>query len=170
MKRGLERKVQHPASCFVTYRETLAMDDTSKRIIQHLIEDARKSNVDIAKAIGVVEETVRRRRAGLQRDGVYEIVAVPDHRRLGYGVELLLGIEADPSQTGEVVEALSELDEVYRVSFTTGTFNIFAWMRVRSMSDVTTVHNETIGKIPGIGHVVIFCCIDTKKPWTARGP
>ena len=35
------------------------MDDTSKGIIQHLMEDARKSNVEIARAIGVVEETVQ---------------------------------------------------------------------------------------------------------------
>ena len=146
------------------------MDDTGKRIIQHLMKDARKSNVEIAKAMGVVEETVRRRRAGLQRDGVYEIVAVPDYHRLGYGVELLFGIEADPSRIGEVFEALSELDDFFRVSFTTGRFNIFAWLRVRSMNDVTVVHNETIGKIPGIDHAVTFCCIETKKPWTATGP
>ena len=40
------------------------------------MENARKSNIEIAMAIGVVEETVRRRRAGLQRDGVYEVVAI----------------------------------------------------------------------------------------------
>ena len=71
------------------------MNDTDTRILQHLMEDGRKSNVEIAKAIGVSEETVRRRRAGLQRDGVYEIMAVPDYRKLGYGVEMLLVIEAD---------------------------------------------------------------------------
>lgn len=146
------------------------MDDTSKRIIQHLMEDARKSNVEIAKAIGIVEETVRRRRTGLQRDGIYEIVAVPDYRRLGYGVELLLGIEAVSSQIDEAAEALNELDEVYGVSLTTGSFNIFAWLLVRSMNDAATLLNETIGKIPGIGHVVTFCCIETKKGWTATGP
>ena len=94
------------------------MDENDKNILRHLMEDGRKSNVDIADAIGVSEETVRRRRAGLQRDGVYEMVAVPDYRKLGYGVEMLLGIEADSSQTDEVAEALSEVDEVYRVSCT----------------------------------------------------
>lgn len=146
------------------------INDTDIQIIKLLQNDGRKSNVEIAKAVGVSDKTVRRRRAGLQRDGVYEIVAVLDYRRLGYVVELLLGIEAEPSQIGEVAEALSELDEVYRVSYTPGRFDMFAWLRVRSMNDVTTVHNETIGKIPGIGHIVVFLCIDTKKPWTTRGP
>ena len=146
------------------------MNDTDTRILQHLMEDGRKSNVEIAKAIGVSEETVRRRRAGLQRDGVYEVVAIPNYRKLGYGVELLLGIEADGSQVDQVAEALSELDEVYRVSYTTASFNIFACLTVRSMNDVTTVLNEKIRNISGIDRLVTFCCIETKKQWTATGP
>ncbi len=86
------------------------------------------------------------------------------------GVELLLGIEAVSSQIDEVAEALNELHEVYGVSFTTGRFSIFAWLLVRSMNDVATLLNKTIGNIPGIGHVVTFCCIETKKRWTATSP
>ena len=127
------------------------------------------SHSAIAKAIGVSEETVRMRRAGLQRDGVYEVVAIPNYRKLGYGVELLLGIEADGSQLDDVAEALSELEEVYRVSCTTGSFNIFAWLTVRSMNDVTTVLNEKIRNISGIDRVVTFYCIETMKQWTATG-
>ena len=145
------------------------MNDTDTRILQHLMEDGSKSNVEIAKAIGVSEETVRRRRAGLQRDGVYEVVAIPNYRKLGYGVELLLGIEADGSQLDEVAEALSELEEVYRVSCTTGSFNVFAWLTVRSMNDVTTVLNEKIRNISGIDRIVTFYCIETMKQWTATG-
>ena len=145
------------------------MNENDKNILHHLMEDGRKSNVEIAMAIGVSEETVRRRRAGLQRDGVYEIMAVPDYRKLGYGVEILLGIEAVSSQIDEVAEAPSEVDEVYRVSCTTGSFNIFAWLTVRSMNDVTTVLNEKIRNISGIDRVVTFYCIETMKQWTATG-
>ncbi len=109
------------------------MDDTDRGILRHLMVDGRKSNGEIAKAMGVVEETVRRRRASLQRDGAYELVAIPDYRKFGYEVELLLGNEADPSQIDEVAEALNELNEVYRVSCTTGSFNIFAWLMLRSI-------------------------------------
>ena len=95
-------------------------------------------------------------------------MAIPDYRRLGYDVELLLGIEADASQVDEVSEALTELDEVYRVSCTTGSFNIFAWLTVRYMKDVAVVLSEKIRSISGIDRVVT--CIDTKKRWTATGP
>ena len=146
------------------------MNENDKKILRHLMEDGRKSNVEIAMAIGVGEETVRRRRAGLQRDGVYEIMAVPGYHKLGYGVEILLGIEVVSSQIDEVAEALSELDEVYRVSCTTGRFNIFAWLMVRSMEDVAAVLNEKVRSIPGIDRVSTFYCIEPKKPWTPTAP
>ena len=146
------------------------MNENDKNILQHLMEDGRKSNVNIAKGTGIGEETVRRRRVSLLRDGIYETVAVLDHRRLGYEVELLLGIEADSSRTDEVAGALSELDEVHRVSCTTGSFNIYAWVTVRSMKDVAAVLKEKIRSIPGIDRVSTFCCIETKKTWTPTGP
>ncbi len=97
-------------------------------------------------------------------------MAIPDYRKFGYGVELLLGVEADSSQIDEVAEAMSELEDVYRVSFTTGSSNIFVWLAVRSMNDATTALNEKIRNIHGINRVVTLCCIDTKKPWTPTGP
>ncbi len=146
------------------------MNENDKNILQHLTEDGRKSNVEIAMAIGVSEETVRRRRAGLLSEGVYETVVVLDHRKLGYGVEILLGIEADSIQMEEIAEALSELDEVYRASCTTGSFNIFAWLMVQSMADVAAVLSEKVRGIPGIDRVSTFYCIEPKKPWTPTGP
>ncbi len=97
-------------------------------------------------------------------------MAVPDHRKLGYGVEILLGIEADSIQMDEIAEALSELDEVYRVSCRTGSFNIFPWLMAQSMADVAAVLSEKIGSIPGIDRVSTFCCIEPKKPWTPTAP
>jgi len=146
------------------------MDENDKNILRHLMDDGRKSNVDSADSMGVSEEIVRRRKFCLQQERAYEIVAVPDHRKLGYGVEILLGIEADSSQTDEVAEALSEVDEVYRVSCTTGSFNIFAWLTVRSMEDVAAVLDEKVRSIPGIDRVSTFCCIEPKKPWTPTVP
>ena len=40
------------------------LDDTDTRILQHLMVDGRKSNIEIAQAIGVSEQTVRRRKVG----------------------------------------------------------------------------------------------------------
>ena len=52
----------------------------------------------------------------------------------------------------------------------TGSFNIFAWLTVRSMEDVAVVLYEKIRSIPGIDRVLTFYCIETKKKWTPKGP
>ena len=153
----------HFGSSFGKGHTGLAVDDSGNTYVT----DPGNERVQV---FGIAGETVRRRWAGLQRDRIYEIVAVPNHRKLGYGVELLLGIEADSDQMDEVAEALSKLDEVYRVSCMTGSFNVFAWLAVRSMNDATNALNEMISDTPGINLAVKFCCTDTKKPWTPIGP
>jgi len=102
------------------------LDDTDTRILQHLMEDGRISNAEVARAIRVSEETVRRRRSGLARDGVYEVVAVPDYKKLGYDVELVIGMHVGPSRIWEVADEVAEIDEVYRVLITTGSFETVA--------------------------------------------
>ncbi len=146
------------------------MDDTDTRILQHLMEDGRKSNSEIGRDIGVSEETVRRRRAGLQRDGVFETAAVPDYRKLGYGVDLLIGMHVDSSRIWEVADEVAELDEVYRVLVTTGSFEIFVWVTTDSSNETVIRVRRSISSIVGVVRLTTFMCLDTKKPWTATGP
>ena len=146
------------------------MDDTDTRILQHLMEDGRKSNSEIGRDIGVSEETVRRRRAGLHNDGVYEVVAVPDYRKLGYGVELLIGIHVDSSRVWEVANEVAEINEVYRVLVTSGAFEIFVWVTTNSLSETVIRLRRSISSIVGVVRLTTFMCLDTKKRWTATGP
>ena len=99
------------------------MDENDKNILRNLMEDGRKSNVEVANDVHVSEETVRRNIAALQR-----VVAVPDYRKLGYGVDLLIGMHVDSSRIWDVADEVAELDEVYRVLVTSGIFEIFVWV------------------------------------------
>ena len=146
------------------------MDATDTRILRHLMEDGRKSNPEIADDIGVSEETVRKRRVGLLSDGAYETVAVPDFKRLGYGVELLIGMHVEPSRIWEVAEEVAEIDEVYRVLITTGTFEIFVWVMTDSLAETVITVRRSISSIAGVIRLTTFMCLDKKKPWTATGP
>ena len=146
------------------------MDGTDARILHHLMEDGRKSNVEIATAIGVTEETVRRRKVNLLRDGVYETVAVLDYKKLGYGVSLLIGLYVEPSRIWDVADEVAEINEVYRVIVTTGIFEIFAWVMTDSLQETAIEVRKSISDIAGVTRLTTFMCLDTKKPWTAIGP
>ena len=79
-------------------------------------------------------------------------------------------LEEEQLEAPMIAEALSEVDEVYRVSCATGSFNIYVWLMVQSMNDVAAVLSEKVRSIPGIDRVSTFCCIEPKKPWTPTGP
>ncbi len=146
------------------------MDDRDTRILQHLMVDGTKSSGEIAKAIGVSEETVRRRRASLQRDGVYEVVAIPDYRKLGYGIELLIGMYVETPRIWEVADEVAEINEVYRVLVTSGSFEIFVWVTTDSLNETVINVQRPIYSIAGDVRLTTFMCLDTKKRWTATGP
>ena len=146
------------------------MNDTDVKILKHLMEDGRKSSGEIANSIGVSEETVRRRRAGLQNDGVIEVVAVPDYKKLGYEVDLLIGMHVDSSRIWEIADEVAELDEVYRVLVTTGSFEIFVWVTTDSLNETVIRVRRSISSIVGVVRLTTFMCLDTKKRWTATGP
>ena len=146
------------------------MDDRDTRILQHLMVDGTKSSGEIAKAIGVSEGTVRRRRASLQRDGVYEVVAIPDYRKLGYGIELLIGMYVETQRIWEVADEVAEINEVYRVLVTSGSFEIFVWVITDSLQETVIKVRRSISSIAGVTRLTTFTCLDTKKQWTATGP
>ena len=146
------------------------MNDTDMKILKHLMADGRKSNSEIASAIGVSEETVRRRKAGLHNDGVYEVVVVPDYRKLGYGVELLIGMHVDSSRVWEVADEVADINEVYRVLVTSGAFEIFVWVTTNSLNETIIRVPRSISSIVGVARLTTFMCLDTKKRWTATGP
>jgi len=57
------------------------------KLIAELLKDARKSDRDLAKAIGVSQPTASRIRTRLEQEGfVREYAMIPDFRKLGYEI------------------------------------------------------------------------------------
>ena len=127
------------------------------------MKDGRKSNAVIADEVGMSEETVRRRKAALQADGIYEVVAVPNYRKLGYECELLIGMHVDSSRIWEVADEVAELNEVYRVLVTSGSFAIFVWIMTDSLNETVIRVRRSISSIVGVVRLTTF-------QWTATEP
>jgi len=60
------------------------MKDVELRLVCELIRNCRKSDRELAKAIGVSQPTVSRIRTRLEREGVIEYTGIPDLKKLGF--------------------------------------------------------------------------------------
>ena len=63
------------------------MKDVELKLLCELMKDSRRSDRELAKAVGVSQPTVTRTRGKLEKEGyIKEYTIIPDFRKLGYNV------------------------------------------------------------------------------------
>ncbi|HWG62639.1 MAG TPA: Lrp/AsnC family transcriptional regulator [Streptosporangiaceae bacterium] len=102
---------------------SVVLDHLSKRIIEQLQEDGRRSYAAIGKAVGLSEAAVRQRVQRLVDGGVMQIVAVTDPLMLGFHRQTMIGIKCG-GDLEQVADELSGMDEIDYVVITSGSFDL----------------------------------------------
>ena len=100
-----------------------ALDEISKRIIEQLQHDGRRSYASIGKAVGLSEAAVRQRVQRLTDNGVMQIVAVTDPMMLGFHRQTMIGIKCE-GDLERVADHLAGMDEIDYVVITSGSFDL----------------------------------------------
>jgi len=126
------------------------LDATDRRIIALLQLDGRMSNVDIARAIGVAEATVRKRIERLLGEGVIRVVAIPAPDKLDLEVETVIMLKVDLGQVGRIGEQLAAMKEVRAVKYTTGEYDIIIEAVFPSDDDLLQFLTSRLARIQGI--------------------
>ena len=139
------------------------MDELDTKIIEILQDDGRASNAGIARKVGVSEGTVRRRLKRLIQEQYIQVVALPDHAKMGYESQALVGVQVDPDKIDQVSEGLSALDEISWVAVTTGSYDIFAWATLKSAESLGIFLRTKVGIIPGVRRTETFVNLANKK-------
>jgi Lrp/AsnC family transcriptional regulator for asnA, asnC and gidA len=102
---------------------TMVLDEISKRIIEQLQLDGRRSYAAIGKAVGLSEAAVRQRVQRLHETGVMQIVAVTDPLTLGFRRQAMIGLNCD-GDLAQVADDLASMDEIDYVVLTAGSFDL----------------------------------------------
>ena len=63
-----------------------ALKETEVRLIAELMKNSRRSDRDLAKAVGVSQPTISRTRQRLEKEGMIDNTGVPDLAKLGYSI------------------------------------------------------------------------------------
>ena len=98
------------------------MRETEWKLLSELFKNSKRSDRDLAKAIGSSQPTVTRLRSKLEKEGyIREYTIIPDFHKLGYGILAITFFKYkksfDAEKTRKAKEILSE-------SFKKGPFEI----------------------------------------------
>ena len=141
----------------------MPLDELDHKIIELLQRDGRSSNIELAKLAGVSEGTIRRRFRSLVDDGVIHVTALLDPNKIGKPTTALVGLEVDPSRVDPVSNELSALPDVQFAAITTGAFDIFIWVALRSAQELSLFLRNNVGSIEGVRRTETFVNLSIKK-------
>ncbi|TFD52967.1 Lrp/AsnC family transcriptional regulator [Cryobacterium sp. Hh11] len=138
------------------------LDDVSKKIIEQLQVDGRRSYAEIGKAVGLSEAAVRQRVQKLTDSGVMQVVAVTDPMQLGFFRQAMIGIRAS-ADTRILAEQLAAIDAVDYVVLTAGTFDILAEVVCEDDDELLELLNSKIRNLEGVLSTETFVYLKLHK-------
>lgn len=135
----------------------LAMDELDTAIVRELQRDARQTNRELARTLGIAPSTCLERVRGLRNRGVITgYRATVDLRALGRPVQALLAVRIRPLSR-EVIEGfktyLVTLPEVLSVFVVAGGDDFLVHV---SVADVDRLHAFLMDRVSGRKEVVDF--------------
>jgi len=120
--------------------ENGALDATNLRLLAELVEDARLSQAELGRRVGLSPPAVAERLGRLERDGVilgYRAEVAPV--ALGYTLAAVLRMRPAPRQIPKVAEVARETPEVVECHRVTGEDCFYMKLHVRSVEHLEEV-------------------------------
>lgn len=141
--------------------ENLHLDTRSKKIIEELQHDGRRTYSEIGKAVGLSEAAVRQRVTKLIDSGAMQIVAVTDPRQLGFARQAMIGIRVTGAIT-PVADTIADLPTADYVVITAGVYDILAEVVCADDAELLDVLN-TVREIPGVRETETMTYLDLRN-------
>jgi Lrp/AsnC family transcriptional regulator for asnA, asnC and gidA len=138
------------------------LDQLSKRIIEQLQEDGRRSYAAIARAVGLSEAATRQRVQRLIDDRVIQIAAVTDAAAIGFHRMALLGINVE-GDIRAVADKLAGIDEAEYVVICAGSFDLLVELICEDDAHLLRTMDESIRTIPGVRSTEAFVYLHIAK-------
>jgi Lrp/AsnC family transcriptional regulator, regulator for asnA, asnC and gidA len=138
------------------------LDPLSKRIIEQLQEDGRRSYAAIARAVGLSEAATRQRVQKMIDDGVVQIAAVTDPATIGFHRTALLGVNVE-GDIRKVAEQLGAVPEAEYVVICAGRFDLLIELICENDEHLLHTIDESVRTIPGVRDTEAFVYLRVAK-------
>lgn len=112
----------------------IKMDDIDIKILNQLIQDAKKAYTQIAKDLGISNTLVHQRISKMKDAGIIDKMEVKlNPKVLGFETFAYMGIILkDTSKSKEIIEILKEIPEIIECSYVTGNYSFLLKVIVRN--------------------------------------
>ena len=139
----------------------LLLDDISKKIIEQLQQDGRRSYASIAEAVGLSEAAVRQRVQRLIDGGAMQIVAVTDPMTLGFRRQTMIGVKCE-GDLERVADHLAHMDEIDYVVITSGSFDVLVEVVCEDDDHLLEILSQVRG-VPSVTSTETFVYLKLRK-------
>ncbi len=112
------------------------IDDVDSKIIHLLKKNGRTPNTELAKKLKISETAIRKRLKRLFENEMIQVVAVVNHRKIGYEIEGNIKIKIDTKKTEQVIRELEVIDAIWYIALLTGAADFDVEFSVKSQGDL----------------------------------
>ncbi len=140
-----------------------SLDNIDIDLLKALQIDARRSQRDLAKEVGVSQGTVANRLRKLEDDGIilgYQVKVNPE--KIGYGMTIMAGLRIVKGKMIEVQHKISSDPRVFAVYDVTGDWDSIVLARVKNRQDLDNL-TKTVFTLEGVARSFTHVVLNTVK-------
>jgi len=132
--------------------QNLKIDNTDLKILEILMQDAKRPYTEVAKKANVSQGTIHVRMNKMEEAGVVEKYTLKvNYAKLGYDITAFIGIYLEKSALYEkVLEKLKLIQEITNIHYTTGNYSMFVKIHCRDTNHLKVVLHDKIQHVEGI--------------------
>jgi len=142
-----------------------APDPIDRKILALLQDNAKMSQAEVAKVVGLTAPSVNERIRKLERAGyIRGYVALLDDKKLGHDITAFVEVFVEhPKFEKEFIQAVEGLDEVLECHHITGEFSLLLKIKVADMAAFRRLLIEELNMIRGVRQTRTVMVLATAK-------
>ncbi len=128
------------------------IDNTDLKILEILMQDAKKPFTEVAKKVFVSQGTIHVRMNKMEEAGIVEKNTLRiNYAKLGYDITAFIGIYLEKSALyDQVLAKLKDIPEITNIHYTTGNYSMFIKIHCRDTNHLKEVLHDKMQQVEGI--------------------
>ena len=148
-------------------QQNAAMDRIDEHILQHLAQDGRISNLELAEKVGLSASACLRRVAALEKKGViqgYRAVLNRPAMGVGFVAFAAVGLNSHTKASQQAFErAMAIAPEVVECHNITGAVEYLLRIEVADLPAYKSFHTDVVGTLPQVASITSYVVMGSPK-------